>query len=136
MQMNFKNFAELREFVRRYNSTSILEIGTEKCWQKWGTEYSQSLDWSRSNAERNYAIRLMLLASAGNPYRNGSISIEAFDNLINAYHNWDGHTISDKRILNEEAEVILSSVQNWELGNQKIVNNWLLKLSNVLNLEV
>ncbi len=134
--MNFKSFSELREFIRRYNSTSVLEIGTKKCWQNWETKYSNPLDWVNGNAERNYAVRLMLLASAGNPHRNENISVQAFDNLINAYHNWGGHTISDKRILEEEAEVLLSSIEQWEIDNDKIVRNWSVKLSRVLNLEV
>jgi len=114
--MDFKSFSELREFIRRYNSTSVLEIGAKKCWQKWEPKkYSDPLDWLHSNTERNYAVRLMLLASGGNPYRRGDISVEAFDSLINAYHNWDQHTISDKRILDKEAEALLSSIQKWEI---------------------
>ncbi|WP_199784817.1 hypothetical protein [Nostoc sp. 'Lobaria pulmonaria (5183) cyanobiont'] len=134
--MDFKSFSELREFIRRYNSTSILEIGAKKCWQKWETKYSDPLDWLHSNTERNYAVRLMLLASAGNPYRHGDISVETFDSLINAYHSWEHHTISDKRILDKEAEVVLSSIQKWEIEHEKTSRNWSLKLSNILDLEV
>lgn len=132
--MDFKSFSELREFIRRYNSTSILEIGTKKCWQNWETKYSTSLDWVNGNAERNYAVRLMLLASAGNPHRRENISVQAFDNLINVYHNWNRHTISDRRILEEEAEVLVSSIKQWEIDNEKIVRNWSVKLSSVLDL--
>ncbi|MEH2198075.1 hypothetical protein [Nostoc sp.] len=135
--MDFKSFSELREFIRRYNSTSVLEIGAKKCWQKWEPKkYSDPLDWLHSNTERNYAVRLMLLASGGNPYRRGDISVEAFDSLINAYHNWDKHTISDKHILDKEAEALLSSIQKWEIEHEKIARNWSFKLSNILDLEV
>lgn len=134
--MNFKSFSELREFIRRYNSTSVLEIGTKKCWQIWETKHSAPLDWVKGNAERNYAVRLMLLTSAGNPHRRENISVQAFDILINAYHNWGGHTISDKRILEEETEVLLTSIQKWEIDNEQIVRNWSAKLSSVLDLEV
>jgi len=133
--MDFKSFSELREFIRRYNSTSVLEIGTEKCWQKWETQRLNSLDWLRDNAERNYAIRLMLLASAGNPHRHENINTQGFDNLINAYHNWGGHTISDKHILEEEVKVLLSSILQWEIKHEKEVRNWSLKLSSILDLE-
>jgi len=134
--MDFKSFYELREFIRRYNSTSVLEIGTKKCWQKWETKYSSSLDWVHSNTERNYAVRLMLLASAGNPHRSEKISVQTFDNLIHAYHNWGGHTISDKRILEEEVNIILSSILQWENNEEKKVRNWTLRLSSILNKEV
>ncbi|MEI1376772.1 hypothetical protein PQG02_27160 [Nostoc sp. UHCC 0926] len=129
--MDFKSFSELREFIRCYNSTSILEIGANKCWQKWETKYSVPLDWVLSNTERNYAVRLMLLASAGNPHRHRDISVETFDSLINAYHSWEHHTISDKRILDKEAEALLSYIQKWEIDNEKIVRNWSFKLSNI-----
>ncbi|MEH1798427.1 MAG: hypothetical protein V7L13_04520 [Nostoc sp.] len=135
--MDFKSFSELREFIRRYNSTSVIEIGAKKCWQNWEPKkYSDPLDWLHSNTERNYAVRLMLLASGGNPYRRGDISVEAFDSLINAYHNWEQHTISDKRILDKEAEALLTSIQKWEIEHEKITRNWSLKLSNILDLEV
>lgn len=134
--MNFKSFSELREFIRRYNSTSILEIGTKRCWQKWETKYSDPLDWVHGNAERNYAVRLMLLASAGNSHRNKYISIEEFDKLINVYHAWDKHTISDKIFLDKESESLLSSIQKWETDKKEIVRNWSSKLSDVLDLEL
>lgn len=134
--MDFKTFSELREFIRRYNSTSVLEIGTQKCWQKWETKYSNSVDWVHNNTERNYAVRLMLLASAGNPHRSEKISVQKFDNLIHAYHNWGGHTISDKRILEEEVNIILSSILQWENKEEKEVRNWTLRLSSILNKEV
>lgn len=89
-----------------------------------------------SNTERNYAVRLMLLASAGNPHWHRDISVETFDGLINAYHSWEHHTISDKRILDKEAEALLSSIQKWEIDNEKIVRNWSFQLSNIFDLEV
>ncbi|MBD2743853.1 hypothetical protein [Coleofasciculus sp. FACHB-1120] len=134
--MNFKSFSELREFIRRYNSTSVLEIGTKKCWQIWETQPSAPVDWVKRNAERNYAVRLMLLASAGNPHRRENISVQAFDNLINAYHNWSGHTISEQYLLEKEAEVLLSSLTKWESDNKTIVKNWSLELSKVFDLGV
>ncbi|MBD2104827.1 hypothetical protein [Leptolyngbya sp. FACHB-261] len=134
--MNFKNFSELREFIRRYNSTSVLETGAKRCWQKWETQYSNPLDWLKGNTERNLAIRLMLLASAGNPYRRENISIRTFDNLINTYYNWGGHTISDTHLLREELKVLSSSILRWEIDNENKVRNWSLKLSNILDLEV
>ncbi|WP_204141303.1 hypothetical protein [Halomicronema sp. CCY15110] len=134
--MDFKSFSELREFIRRYNSTSVLEIGTNICWQKWTTKYSNSRDWVLGNAERNYAVRLMLLASAGNPHRQKNISVQIFDELINAYHNWDGHTIADKQILKREIELLLNSIQNWESDHSHIVRNWSLKLSSILDSKV
>jgi hypothetical protein len=134
--MDFKSFSELREFIRRYNSTSVLEIGTDKCWQKWGIQYSNPLDWVHDNTERNYAVRIMLLASAGNPHRSENINTQGFDNLINAYHNWGGHTISDKHILEEEVEILLSSILQWEKDHEREVRNWSLKLSEILDSEV
>ncbi|GBE90652.1 hypothetical protein [Nostoc cycadae] len=134
--MDFKSFSELREFIRRYNSISVLEIGTQKCWQKWETQYSDHIDRSHSNTERNYAVRLMLIASAGNPHRREKISVQTFDNLIYTYHNWGGHTISDQRILEEEVNIILSSILDWENKNEKQVRNWTLRLSSILNKEV
>jgi hypothetical protein len=134
--MEFKNFLELRQFIRRYNSTSILEIGAKKCWQKWETKYSNPLDWVRANTERNYAIRLMLLASAGNSYRHRHISVEEFDKLINTYHSWDKHTISDANILDKESNSLFNSIIKWEMDKTRIVRNWSLKLSDVLNLQL
>ena len=134
--MDFKSFSELREFIRRYNSTSVLEIGTKKCWKNWEIQYSDPLHWLHGNTERNYAVRLMLLASAGNAHRYENISVQAFDNLINAYHTWDGHTISDQYILEKEAEFLLNSIQKWVINNTKIVRTWSLNLSSFLNLKV
>lgn len=134
--MDFTNFSELRDFIRRYNSTSVLEVGTKKCWQKWETQPLSPLDWLADNIERNYTIRLMLLASAGKPHRHKNIDIEIFDALVNAYHSYNGHTISDQLILDEEAKVLLISIQKWEFDNEKQVRNRLLKLSDVLDLEV
>ncbi|MBD2004554.1 MULTISPECIES: hypothetical protein [Cyanophyceae] len=138
--MDFKSFSELREFIRRYNSKSVLEIGTKKCWQNWETQYSKPYskpsDWLHGNAERNYVVRLMLLASAGNSYKHKNVSAEEFNTFINAYYQCDGHTISNKCILDEEAEALLKSIHKWEIDNEKQVRNWSLKLSDVLDLEV
>jgi hypothetical protein len=134
--MDFKSFSKLREFIRRYNSTSVLEIGTDKCWQKWETQYSNPLDWVHGNSERNYAVRIMLLASAGNPHRHKNISAQEFDNLINAYYNWGGHTISDNHVLEEEVKILQNSILEWEKNHERNVRNWSLKLSEVLDLEV
>jgi hypothetical protein len=134
--MNFKSFSELREFIRHYNSTSVLEIGTEKCWQKWETQYSNPLDWVYGNTERNYAVRIMLLASAGNPHRRGNITTQGFDNLIDAYHNWGRHTISDNHVLEEEVKILQNSILKWENENERNVRNWSFKLSEILDLEV
>lgn len=131
--MDFKRFSELREFIRRYNSTSVLEIGTKKCWQKWETKHTNYLDWVLGNTERNYAIRLMLLASAGNPHRQKNISAHIFDELLDAYHNWGKHTISDEHILEGEAHLLLSSIQKWEIAHSNAVRNWSLTLSSVLD---
>ncbi|MBD2512244.1 hypothetical protein H6G91_34360 [Nostoc muscorum FACHB-395] len=134
--MNFKSFSDLRDFIRRYNSTSFLEIGSEKCWQIWESKYSNSSDKVFGNIERNYAVRLILLASTGNPHRRGNISVKAFNNLIQAYHNFGGHTISNTHILEEEAEILLKSIQKWETFNERTVRNWSLKLSSILDLKV
>ena len=109
--MEFKNFLEFRDFIRRYNSTSVLEIGSQKCWQNWPGKYIDPLDWLRDNVERNYAVRIMLLASAGNPHQNGDITLQKFNELINVYHEWGQHTISEKISLKEEVETLLSSIK-------------------------
>ncbi|MCY7278844.1 MAG: hypothetical protein LH702_35185 [Phormidesmis sp. CAN_BIN44] len=88
------------------------------------------------NAERNYAVRLILLASAGNPHRHENVSIQEFNNLINVYHNWDGHTISDKQILEEEVRILSTCILQWENNRVKEVRNWSFKLSGILDLEV
>jgi hypothetical protein len=131
--MNFKNFSDLREFIRNYNSTSVLEIGTKKCWQKWETTHTDPLGWLRDNIERNYIVRIMLLASAGNPHRHAPINVQHLDNLINPYHSWNGHTISDERILEEEAKVLSGSILAWEIDHKNIVRTWSLKLSDILD---
>lgn len=61
----------------------------------------------KSNTERNYAVRLMLLASADNPYKHGDISVQEFDSLINAYHNLDSHT-ERRLILQSQAESMIA----------------------------
>jgi len=137
--MNLKNFAELRDLIHRYNSTSILRVGTKKCWQNWemwNTKYSDTLDWLCGNTERNYIIRIMLLASSSNPHRHGDISIKEFDELINAYHNLDSHTISDKNILDNEAVILMNSIQEWEINNNKKVKKFSLHLSDILSLDL
>jgi hypothetical protein len=134
--MNFKNFAEFREFIRRYNSTSILEIGTERCWRISEITYENSLDWVRSNAERNHIIRLILLSSAGNPYRSKIIDLDMFNNLIYAYYDWDSHTISDQSILAQEVKIILDSIKKWEEINAGRVRSWSLKLSEILDINL
>jgi len=137
--MILKNISELREFIRQYNSTSVLKVGANKCWQNWetwNTKYSNPLNWLQGNVERNYTIRIMLLASSSNPHRHGDISVDEFNKLINAYHNLNDHTISDKRILNDEAEILLCSIKKWESDNNKKVRNLSLKLSDVLNPEL
>ncbi|HBE20949.1 MAG TPA: hypothetical protein DEG17_03810 [Cyanobacteria bacterium UBA11149] len=135
-QINFKCFSELHEFIRRYNATSFLEIGTNKCWAKWETKCSNPLDWVYSNAERNYAVRIMLLASAGSPYKKKNISVEEFNSLINAYYNFDGHTISNKHLLDEELKNLFEFIKKWEIDNYKKVRNWSFKLSDVLDSEL
>ena len=137
--MNFKNISELREFIRRYNSTSILQVGAKKCWhnwEMWNTKYSNSFDWLQGNTERNYIVRIMLLASSGNPHRHKYISVEEFNRLINAYHNLDQHTISDKYFLDNESETLLSYIKIWEKDNEKKIRNWSLNLSDILNLDL
>lgn len=138
--MNFKNISELREFIRRYNSTSILKVGANKCWhnwENWNTKYSNSLDWLKGNTKRNYIIRIMLLASSSNPYRHGDISIKEFDRLIEAYQNLE-HTISDKHILDSEAKILLDSIQNWESSNdnKRKLRNFSLRLSDILSIQL
>jgi hypothetical protein len=134
--MDFNSFSKLREFIRRYNSTSVLEIGTDKCWQKWETKYSNPRDWLFGNIERNYAVRIMLLASAGNPHRSKNITTHELDNLINAYYEGGWHTISDQLILEKEVEILSSSILQWENSHAKEVRNWSLKLSEILDSEV
>ncbi|ANV86565.1 hypothetical protein [Picosynechococcus sp. PCC 7117] len=136
--MDFKQFSEFLQFIRRHNSTSVLEIGTKKCWQNWEVRYANPLDWVLANTERNYAVRIMLLASAGNPHRHQSMDTHVFDNLVNAYHNWDRHTISDRRILDEEEKILLNSIMKWEGNpkNKKQVRNWSVKLSEILDSSV
>ncbi len=124
-----KLFCEVDDFCAYFEKKWKQELLPE-------TEYLNPLDWLRSNIERNYAVRLMLLASAGNPHRHENISVQVFDNLINAYHSWDGHTISDSRILEEEVEVLLRSILQWEIDHENPVRNWSLKLSDLLNFKV
>ncbi|BDA76277.1 hypothetical protein CAL7716_104430 (plasmid) [Calothrix sp. PCC 7716] len=134
--MIFNNFTELRNSLRVYNSNSILDIGSKICWQISENQYSEPLAWLLDNAKRNYAVRLMLLASAGNPHRHKNINSQEFENLINVYHNWGEHTIAYPDILDKEAETILESIQNWENKNAKKVRNWTLKLSDIFGVEL
>jgi hypothetical protein len=68
--MSFNNFAELQDLIRSYNSKSILEIGTGICYKIfYNQNNSDPLIYLLDNAKRGYAIRIMLLASMGNPHR-------------------------------------------------------------------
>lgn len=133
--MNFKKFSELREFIRRYNSTSVIEIGSKECWQIFEIPSTNHLDWVRKNTKRNYAIRLMLLASAENPHQNRYITAQEFIDLINIYDSLDVHAISDLNDRDQEAESISACLQSWEGRNIKDVGKWRLKLSDVLDLK-
>ena len=84
--MEFKSIKEFREYLRRYNSNSFVEVGTSVCWQEWqnGGPRISRLGRVKKNYRRNYALRLILLASAGNPYRNQAITFQEFESLIDA----------------------------------------------------
>jgi hypothetical protein len=79
--MNFKDFFELQDYIRRYNAISLLEIGSVICWEKRYTPYHQSDDFLIRNTLRNYSIRLMLLASAGNKHRDSRLTLKEFRDL-------------------------------------------------------
>ncbi|MDF5731960.1 MAG: hypothetical protein PUP92_29145 [Rhizonema sp. PD38] len=121
--MSFNNFTELQNSIRTYNSNSILDIGTRICLQISETQYSEPLIWLQDNAKRNYTVRIILLASAGNPYRRKNINFSEFNNLINVYFSWKQHTIANPHILTQEAEAIFESIQKWESKNVKKVRN-------------
>ena len=63
--MRIETFSDIRESIRKYNSNSVLRVGTDECWRIWSSGWSNSIDWINGNIRRNHAIRLMLLASAG-----------------------------------------------------------------------
>ncbi len=132
------SFSELRQFIRRYNSVSVLDIGARECWGEWSKKRTNPIDWNRGNTKRNYAVRLMLLASTGNSYRRGEIVPQKFDELINAYYGYDGHTISNGQLLEDEASIISASLVAWEetSKNETYVRNCSSKLSDILNLQL
>lgn len=132
---NFKDFFELRDYLRRYNALSILEAGTRVCWENWREEYETSLSWVGSNMRRNYALRLMLLASSGNYYRNKNITSQDFQDLLQTYYSWEHHTISDSSVLDLEADYIFRGIKDWEEKNNKKSRNWSIKLSQLLSLD-
>jgi hypothetical protein len=131
--MDFNHFSELIQFIRRYNSKSVLETGTQKCWQIWESPHSNPHEWLIANGQLNYALRIVLLSSQGNPHRNLSMDTHTFDRLLNDYYSWSGHTISDNKILDNEATVLLDSIKKYEDDNQRQVRNWSVKLSKILD---
>lgn len=136
--MNFTNIAELQNYVRTYNSISILKLGSQRCWQIWTGDKNQFLDpsiWLKNNASRNYIIRIILLASFSNPHRNKNITLHEFNDLIDNYYNWGGHTIAYPNILDQEAEIIIENIKNWESKYYKKVRNWKLKLSDIFDVQ-
>jgi len=136
--MEFKSIKELREYLRRYNSNSFLEVGTSVCWQEWqnGGPRISRLGRVKKNYRRNYALRLILLASAGNPYRNQAITFQEFESLIDVLFNFANHTISDKTLLDTEAEYTFNYLHTWEQENYKTVRNWKLLLSDIFTKEL
>jgi hypothetical protein len=136
--MEFKSIKEFREYLRRYNSNSFVEVGTSVCWQEWqnGGPRISRLGRVKKNYRRNYALRLILLASAGNPYRNQAITFQEFESLIDVLFNFANHTISDKTLLDTEAEYIFNDLHTWERENYKTVRNWKLLLSDIFTKEL
>ena len=134
--MRPEKFLDLRSSVRRYNSTSVLEIGSKECWRLWNTPWSNPIDWSEGNIRRNHATRLMLLASAGNPHRRGDITPRQFNDLTNAHYSYDGHTIQNEQVLDDEAAVIWDLLIVWEEKYANKAKNCKLKLSDVASLEL
>ncbi|MDB9426712.1 hypothetical protein PN437_17775 [Microcystis aeruginosa CS-564/01] len=136
--MEFKSIKELREYLRRYNSNSFVEVGTSVCWQEWqnGGPRISPLEQAIKNSRRNYALRLILLASAGNPYRNQAITFQEFESLIDVLFNCPNHTISAKTLLDTEAEYTFNYLHTWEQGNDKTVRNWKLLLSDIFTKEL
>ena len=132
--MSFNNFAELQDLIRSYNSKSILEIGTRICWKVfYNQNNSDPLIYLLDNAKRGYAIRIMLLASMGNPHRRKNIDEKTFHTYIDDYYNFGNHTIAYPNVLDQEAETIFRCIQNWEVKNKSKVRNWLLKLSDIFD---
>jgi hypothetical protein len=135
--MSFSNFAELQDSIWIYNSKSILEIGTRICYEIFYSQNnSDPLIWLLDNTKRGYAIRIILLASMGNPHRRKSISEKTFYTYIDNYYNFEGHTIAYPNFLYQEAEIIFRCIQNWEVENKSKVRNWLLKLSDIFDTRV
>ncbi|MEA5551881.1 hypothetical protein VB713_13090 [Anabaena cylindrica UHCC 0172] len=134
--MSYNTFTDFINSTRSYNSTSILEVGSQQCWQIWPTQHHEPLNWLQDNALRNYSIRLILLASIGNPHRRNNVSIQNFNNLVDVYFNWDKHTIAYSHILDQEAENIVECIKAWEKNNERRVRNWSLKISDILDLEL
>ena len=131
-KMSFNNFAELQDLIRSYNSKSILEIGTRICWKVFYNQ-NNSDPLILDNAKRGYAIRIMLLASMGNPHRRKNIDEKTFHTYIDDYYNFGNHTIAYPNVLDQEAETIFRCIQNWEVKNKSKVRNWLLKLSDIFD---
>ncbi|MBD2632319.1 MULTISPECIES: hypothetical protein [Aphanizomenon] len=139
--MSFNNFAELQDLIRSYNSKSILEIGTRICWENFYIQQkSQQFDWFFYNAERNSAIRLMLLASMSNPHRKKNILEAEFNEFKYFFLNEKklNHTIAYSNVLRQEAETISRCIKSWENNpkNIKKVSNWLLKPSDFFDVKV
>jgi hypothetical protein len=133
--MNFKDFFELQNYIRRYNAISLLEIGSVICWEKRYTPYHQSDDFLMGNTLRNYSIRLMLLASAGNKHRNSRLTLKEFGALIDCYHRYENKILNEKLIL-QESQNLLDNINEWENSNSKKSNNWKILLSNLLSIEI
>jgi hypothetical protein len=131
--MNFKDFFELQDYIRRYNALSVLEIGSVICWEEYHTQYHQSYDFLIGNTRRNYSIRLMLLASAGNKHRNSNLTFHEFGNLIDCYHCYD--KILNKKLIIQESQDLLDNINKWENSNSKKSNNWKILLSKLLSIE-
>ena len=133
-KMSFNNFAELQDLIWSYNSKSILEIGTRICYKIFYSQNnSDRLIRLSDNAKRGYAIRIMLLASMGNPHRRKNIDEKTFHTYIDDYYNFGNHTIAYPNVLDQEAETIFRCIQNWEVKNKSKVRNWLLKLSDIFD---
>ena len=135
--MSFNNFVELQDLIRSYNSKSILEIGTRICYKIFYSQNnSDPLIRLSDNAKRGYAIRIMLLASMGNPYRRKNIDEKTFHTYIDDYYNFENHTIAYPNVLDQEAETIFRCIQTWEVKEKSKVRNWLLKLSDIFDITV
>jgi hypothetical protein len=136
-KMSFNNFVELQDLIRSYNSKSILEIGTRICYKIFYSQNnSDPLIRLSDNAKRGYAIRIMLLASMGNPHRRKNIDEKTFHTYIDDYYNFENHTIAYPNVLDQEAETIFRCIQTWEVKEKSKVRNWLLKLSDIFDITV